>query len=87
LVFETLAKMPPFSYNVANNNRHQKGVRKEASMNTIKAKDGVVNKNEVEAQFVGKNLTIVGCMGQFGVHPYDWTDRVRRAWRGISLSS
>lgn len=26
-------------------------------------------------------------MRQFGVHPYDWTDRVRRAWRGISLSS
>jgi hypothetical protein len=35
LVLETLAKMPPFSYNVANNNRHQKGARKEASMNTI----------------------------------------------------
>jgi hypothetical protein len=59
LVFETLAKMSPFSYNVANNNRHQKGARKEAPMNTIKAKGGVVNKNEVKAQFVGKNLTIV----------------------------
>jgi hypothetical protein len=34
-------------------------------MNTIKAKGGVVNKNEVEAQFVGKNLTIVGGMGLF----------------------
>ena len=21
-----------------------------------------------------------------GLHPYDWTDRVRRAWRGILLS-
>ena len=20
-----------------------------------------------------------------GLHPYDWTDRVRRVWRGISL--
>jgi hypothetical protein len=34
-------------------------------MKTIKAKGGVVNKNEVEAQFVGKNLTIVGGMGLF----------------------
>jgi hypothetical protein len=32
-------------------------------MNTIKAKGRVVNKNEVEAQFVGKNLTIVGGIG------------------------
>jgi hypothetical protein len=36
---------------------------KEAPTNTIKAKGGVVNKNEVAAQFVGKNLTIVGGMG------------------------
>jgi hypothetical protein len=28
-------------------------------MDTIKVKGGVVNKNEVEAQFVDKNLTIV----------------------------
>jgi hypothetical protein len=68
LVFETLAKMPPFSYNVANNNWHQKGARKEAPRNTIKAKGGVVNKNEVEAQFVGKSLTIVGGMGLFHNH-------------------
>jgi hypothetical protein len=39
--------MPPFSYNVANNNRHQKSARKEASVNTIKAKGGVVNKKEL----------------------------------------
>jgi MoaA/NifB/PqqE/SkfB family radical SAM enzyme len=29
---------------------------------------------------------IIPCLGCSGVHPYDWTDRVRRAWRGISLS-
>lgn len=34
-------------------------------MNTIKAKGGVVNENEVEVQFVGKNLTIVEGMGLF----------------------
>jgi hypothetical protein len=44
LIFETLAKMPPCSYNVANYNRHRKSARKEASMKTIKAKGGVVNK-------------------------------------------
>jgi hypothetical protein len=22
-----------------------------------------------------------------GVHPYDWTDRVRRVWRGLALFS
>jgi len=22
-----------------------------------------------------------------GLHPYDWTDRVRRVWRGMSLFS
>jgi hypothetical protein len=37
-------------------------------MNTIKAKGGVVNKNEVEAQFVSKNLTIVGGMRLFHNH-------------------
>jgi hypothetical protein len=39
-------------------------------MSTVKAKGGGVNKNEVEAQFVGKNLTIVGGMGLF--HRSGW---------------
>jgi hypothetical protein len=27
-------------------------------------------------------------LAEVGLHPYDWTDKVRRAWRrGISLSS
>jgi hypothetical protein len=34
-------------------------------MNSIKAKGGIVNKNEVEAQFVGKNLPIVREMRLF----------------------
>jgi hypothetical protein len=54
LVFETLAKILHFSYNVANSNRHQKGIRKEATMNTIKAKGGVVNKNEAFDKYLGK---------------------------------
>jgi hypothetical protein len=33
------------------------------------------------------HLLTLWILGGIGVHPYDWTDRVRRVWRGISLSS